>query len=474
MFDIPKSRPWLWYKELSDEYGDVAHFRALGQSFIVLGSADAIFQYLDKRSGNTSDRKQSPMIELSGNSLNLGFMPYGQRWRRHRRTFWQHFHKEAVNNYQSTQRSNAHMFLERLLEEPERLTSHLRYAFTNLVLKVAYGIELADDDHTYTAIGEAAIEGSIEGLVPGKFLVEFLPFLRHIPTWIPGAASQRLFSKWIAAGDRLKNVPYEHMKSSIERAEVSRSILGQLYTRFIAGRRDVDHDQEEIIKNVGAITYLGVFHYTFSTSECMFHALSLHPDVVKRAQKELDEVVGPNRMPDWDDRDALVYITAILLETMRWRSILPIALPHGTTTDDEFRGYFVPAGTVLIPNVWACMHDPEVYESPDEFRPERFIRDGKINQDMRSPLSFIFGFGRRICPGRYFALAGLFIQAASVLHVFDIGPPLDEAGRPIMVDSTMTDGFLVYPKDCRCTIKPRSAQAEALIHDCSRLARSQD
>ena len=78
----------------------------------------------------------------------------------------------------------------------------------------------------------------------------------------------------------------------------------------------------------------------------------LYPEVQIRARAELDAVVGPHRLPDFSDRDQLVYINAILKESLRWHNTFPLALSHGTIADDEIRGYFVPAGTAVIPNVW--------------------------------------------------------------------------------------------------------------------------
>ncbi len=85
------------------------------------------------------------------------------------------------------------------------------------ILKVVYGIDVKDENDDYVQISEEALAGAVEGLMPGKFLVEFLPFLRHIPTWFPGATSQRLWAKWMAAGDRLTNIPFEHTKTKIVR-----------------------------------------------------------------------------------------------------------------------------------------------------------------------------------------------------------------------------------------------------------------
>ena len=144
--------------------------------------------------------------------------------------------------------------------------------------------------------------------------------------------------------------------------------------------------------------------------------MSLYPDIQKKAQAELDTVVGPDRLPDFSDRDSLVYIDAIIKEALRWMPPAPLGLTHCTRKDDELRGYFIPAGTVLIANIWyvysllvhacgdggsnasydrACLHDRDAYESPQEFKPERFLRDGKLDPDVRDPADFVFGFGRR-------------------------------------------------------------------------------
>ena len=78
----------------------------------------------------------------------------------------------------------------------------------------------------------------------------------------------------------------------------------------------------------------------------------MNPDVVRKAHAELDSVVGLHRLPLFKDLDSLVYVNAIVKEALRWHNALPIGVPHSTTSDDEFRGYFVPSDTMLIPNIW--------------------------------------------------------------------------------------------------------------------------
>ena len=80
--------------------------------------------------------------------------------------------------------------------------------------------------------------------------------------------------------------------------------------------------------------------------------MSLNPEVLRKAHAELDAVVGSDRLPNFSDREELVYVNAIIKEVMRWHTVVPLSVPHSTVADDELHGYFIPAGTVLLPNSW--------------------------------------------------------------------------------------------------------------------------
>ena len=80
--------------------------------------------------------------------------------------------------------------------------------------------------------------------------------------------------------------------------------------------------------------------------------MSLHPEVQEKARAELDAIVGSHRLPDFEDRDALVYVNAIVKESFRWHNVVPLGVGHRTVEDTELNGYFIPAGTGIIPNVW--------------------------------------------------------------------------------------------------------------------------
>ena len=121
----------------------------------------------------------------------------------------------------------------------------------------------------------------------------------------------------------------------------------------------------------------------------------LNSKVLKKAQDELDRVVGKDRLPDFSDRDNLPYIDAIMKEVIWWSPPLPVSLPKRVTQDDVYWGYFIPEGAAVVENVWAICRDPNVYPDPESFNPDRFLKDGKIDPSVFNPEERVFGAGRR-------------------------------------------------------------------------------
>lgn len=121
----------------------------------------------------------------------------------------------------------------------------------------------------------------------------------------------------------------------------------------------------------------------------------LYPDVQHKAQAEIDAVVGPHRLPNFSDRQSLPYITAVMKEVTRWHSAAPLGLPHFINVDDEYNGYHIPKGSIVLGNTWGILHDPRTYAEPMEFKPERYFVDGKLDYSSNDPGRFSFGYGRR-------------------------------------------------------------------------------
>jgi len=189
--------------------------------------------------------------------------------------------------------------------------------------------------------------------------------------------------------------------------------------------------------------------------------MALHPDIQKRAQNEIDSIVGTQRLPESGDRPSLPFVEAVYREVKRWRPVLPLGVAHATSEDDIYEGYFIPKGTTVFSNIWAMTRDESVYTDPERFNPDRFFTEGKLNND---DIGVIFGFGRRICPGRHSTDWTVWGAIVSVLWAFNIAKAKDETGKEIELDVAYSDGFISHPLDFACSITPRSETAKNLVH----------
>ncbi|KAK8750012.1 hypothetical protein OTU49_015182, partial [Cherax quadricarinatus] len=149
-----------------------------------------------------------------------------------------------------------------------------------------------------------------------------------------------------------------------------------------------------------------------------------HPKVMHRVQEELDAVVGRSRMPCLDDQQHLPYTEATLCEVLRRSTVVPLGTFHATTRDTTLGGYTIPKGATVIPLLYACHMDSQLWEDPQRFDPTRFIdAEGRV----KKPEQFIpFGVGRRMCLGNVLARSELFLFFTSILHVFNLATPENE------------------------------------------------
>ncbi|KAJ8120615.1 hypothetical protein ONZ43_g2722 [Nemania bipapillata] len=176
--------------------------------------------------------------------------------------------------------------------------------------------------------------------------------------------------------------------------------------------------------------------------------MTLFPEVQRKAQEEIDRVIGSSRLPTFSDRESLPYIDAVLQEAWRWHTVVPLSVPHTADRDDIVGGYYIPKGAAVFPNIWWFTHDPAVYPNPSEFDPSRYLGPNPAPD----PINHIFGYGRRICPA-----------------VFNIGKGLDERGHEIEPTTKPGPGILSRLEAFKATIKPRSPQHAHLIRQVEEL-----
>ncbi|KAJ6491300.1 cytochrome P450 [Mycena vitilis] len=462
LLDMPTEREWETYMKWSPEYNsDIIHLNIAGTSIIVISSAEVANRLL--RSAAYSDRPRMPMVvELMGWGFLSSLLKYGDHWRKHRRLFHRAFNAAAAEAYQPKERSACHELLRRLLRNPDNIMGHLRHMAGNIILSVAYGINVLPQNDPFVALAEEAIHTLVYAVVPGRFLVDMIPILKYVPTWFPGAGFKRKAKEWSKLSQAMIDLPFAETKRDIASGNAPVSFTSLSLSGI---NEDEDKDKaEELVKMVAGTMYAGGADTTVSALGTFFLAMLANPGAQKKAQAEIDSVVGESVLPDFGDRESLPYVSALVKEVFRWRSVAPLAMAHFLTVEDEYQGYRLPAGSIVLANAWAMSHDEAVYPDPYTFEPERFLLEGKLNPAFQDP-DPTFGFGRRLCPGRHMAQASVWINVVSILATFDIAKAVGEDGQVIEPTHEYFSALvsISMPLPFESSVKPRSQRAVELI-----------
>ncbi|KAH9976332.1 cytochrome P450 [Lactifluus volemus] len=450
--------------------GDVFSIRIFGHIIVVLNSLSAVKDLLELRSDVYADRPRLPVMEIQDIGWVLTLCKNNANWREGRRLLDHSLRSGAMTSYRHIMEEETHGFLAKLLATPENFRRHTKFLQGRLITSLTYGYDLKIINDIIEAPTQATEDFS-RFVIPGGAMINYLPFLRHIPSWVPWFSYKPLAQSGKERSKEIKDTSIAFVKNAMLQGTAVPSLASE-YLQEIENLAAPEYQKkEELIKQaLGSILAAGA-DSTVSSMASLFLALTLYPDVQKRAQAELDFVLAGDRLPTFDDRPHLRYIDALCKELLRWQMVTPLAVPHAPSEDDIYRGFFIPKGCTIIVNTCAdlryrraILHDPEIYPDPEVFNPERFLnKDGSLRDD--PVISLAYGAGKRICPGRHFVDATLFIVVSSVLSVFDVTKARDENGHeiPVNVSPNLPGGIVMHPEVFRCSITPRDKVAEELI-----------
>ncbi|KAF5324094.1 hypothetical protein D9619_011206 [Psilocybe cf. subviscida] len=466
ILDIPSVFQWHTYQKWAKEFDtDILYVNLAGTDVIVLNTAEAASDLLEKRSSIYSGRpRMSFLNDLMGWDFNFVFMDYGQQWRTHRRLMHHSFHPAAVKQHHRHLMRSTHNFLSRMLSQPRGGTvEKVRRLAGESIITTVYGITMEENNDPYLAIAEEGSRSIIEGAVVGAFLVDVMPFLKYLPAWIPGASFQRKAMAWRQASQRLYTLPFQAAEQNIEN---DKSTICFATTSLEKAAECTDNAyRRDVIQGTAATIYVAGSETTLSAISSCILGLILRPDVLRRAQDEVDGVVPIGELPSFAHLSRLPYITAIVKETLRWHDAVPLGIAHKLSEEDEYKGFRIPAGATILANSWAMLHREDVYPDPFQFNPDRFMKDGKLDPSVRDPGHACWGFGRRVCQGRHFAFASIWIAIASLVACFDIEKDRDDEGHVIEPVDEIISGITCIPVEFRSWLKPRSLFVEEVIKE---------
>ncbi|KAH9950732.1 cytochrome P450 [Amylocystis lapponica] len=459
---------WTSVNKVAKQYGDVFYMHVFGQGLAFLNTYDGAVELMERRGALYSDKPPMIMVgELCGCENMVAFTRYGDKSRRYRRLMNQALSVAAVRTYQPLLEIETQQLLKRLLTHPDQFSANVaRYAGT-LTLLTVYGYRVTSNDDFFLKLADECVALLANRIAGGGGIwpVDIFPVLKRLPLWAPGAGFLRNAQIWKAKMEEMVDRPYELVKERM----TDGTAIPCFCTTLLDDIQDKDDQaaaaqRDKDIRWVASSIYASSIDTTLTVMSHFLLAMMEYPEALAKARKEIDTVVGPNRLPTFSDRPSLPYLECVMSETLRWGIPVPLGLPHRLTEDDVYNGQFIPKGTLVFANIWNMLKDEELFPNADKFIPERFMEEvDEATAKRRDPRNYAFGFGRRKCPGIHLVEQSLWIAMACMIATLNMKKATDEQGNAIEPEIKFPNAVFRVPGPFKSDIRPRSEQALKVI-----------
>lgn len=385
-------------------------------------------------------------------------MSYTPRFKMHQKLEGFLLDQRATQAYQHLQVLESRQLLFDLLEASyeDAVDCHriLEKSTASTLFMLNYGFRIKSaEDHNLQTIH--AIDDDFSDFFRiGSQPVDLLPFLNHLPAFM---------APW-----KTKAEAHWKMQTGLHLPNLQRGIDSPGWTAAKLAwdkvqKGELEFTFQDLALEFGTMIDAALDGTVETLAWFLIACLTQDRGFVSKAQEELDEVVGRERLPSFEDKPRLPHIGAIFEETLRWRPVGAGGVPHFTKPESSYNGYRIPANSLVIPVQWAINREEAIFGSNVEsFVPERWLSSGKDHAGLAAAA---FGFGRRTCPGRHFARNSLWLSMACILWAFNIKPARDpQTGEAIEVDSmAATDGLVMRPEAFKVVFELRDQEAKDLI-----------
>ncbi|KAI7746939.1 hypothetical protein M8C21_020668 [Ambrosia artemisiifolia] len=401
--------------DMVDIYGPIFTIKLGVHQVVVVSSGEVAKECLTTNDKVFASRPKSKAVEIMAyNYAMFGLAPYGEYWREVRKI----------------------VMLEILSQRRVEMLGHVRVSEVRASMKDIYEAWLMNKDSEGSGMVKVDMKQWFGSLVL-NVLVRIISGARFQHNDEEGVRLQnvvRKFFELLGAFVVSDFIPFTN-GFDLGGYEKEMKMAGKEMDNIIEGLTDFSsprcdfpgYDHDTVIK---ATCLAMITAGSDTTSVTLTWALSLllnHPNILKTTQDEIDEHVGRDRLVEESDIKNLVYLDAIIKETLRLYPAGPLSLPHESMEDCVVSGYNIPKGTRLLVNLWKIHRDPNIWSDPYEFKPERFLTSQKDIDPKGNHFELIpFSSGRRICPGVFFALQVLPLALATVIQQFVISKPSNE------------------------------------------------
>ncbi|KAI3821099.1 hypothetical protein L1987_08656 [Smallanthus sonchifolius] len=439
---------------MADKFGSIFTIKVGVHRVLVVSSSDMAKECLTTNDRVFASRPKAMATELMGyNYANFGLAPYGAYWRQIRRIIVlelsSHHRLQMLADIRVSEVKSSITDIYRTWERnkgsSETVIVDMKQWFgniiVNMVVRMMFGNHFAPGEENRDQF-QKAVKRFVE-LLGVLAPSDAIPWFR----WLDLGGYEKKMKKTAKEMDAVINGWLEDHKKKMNSAsplqvDESRDQPVFMAALFARVKEEVKEDlygfgADEIVKATCLAIYAAGSDTTPVTITWALSLLVNNPLVLKNVQEELEIHVGRDRNVEESDIKNLVYLQAIIKETMRLYPAAPLSVPHESTEDCIVGGYTVPKGTRLWVNIWKIHHDPQIWTDPFEFQPERFLTSHKeIDVKGRHFELMPFGSGRRICLGSSFALEAVQLILASIIHGFEFQKPSNE-----QIDMTESPGL---------------------------------
>ncbi|KAI5988515.1 cytochrome P450 [Pisolithus albus] len=427
------------YAQWSRTYGDIVYIRVFGQDIIFVNSEKTARILAEGRSEIYSDRNRSSVNKDFGTSRMTFALEYGKEWKTHRKLFHLSLRNDVVDRYNDLHLDHARQLSENISRDSSNFFEHLDLYAGAIVTELVYGRRVEGKDDPVFATASALAEILNKQVTANRIVLsKILPFLLYLPSWFPGAGFKRKASQCRKLAAEMVDLPFAMAKDEM----VSYWLLRSAFAHPVQERGVLPHCMISDLLKLGGVEESLAKAATASVLKTVILVMVLYPDVQDKIHTELDTIVGRGTIPTFADRPRLPYLQAVLYETMRWNPPGPLGLPHATTTSDIYEGHYIPKSTFHFIFAYRAMKD-HGYDDPDRFDPTRHLApDGQLRPESRQHNLIFYGFGKRVCPGRFFADHAIWAAAVVMMSTLKFGKAKDSSGKFIEVDPVFPNALI--------------------------------
>ncbi|KAH8165982.1 hypothetical protein CIB48_g2266 [Xylaria polymorpha] len=477
LHQLPLQRLYLKIAELGRKYSSHGLMGLqLGPKthVVVINSWKTARDLLDRRGAIYSSRPDmlaATMVQPPPGDYHFALLKYGSKWRKERKTAMSFLNENQLEKRQPITEAESTQLMYELLVAPERFHEHVTRYHGAVLLASVFGTrakELADNTviKRFFDTQDDWADIIAPGFVPPY---DIFPVLEYVLECVP-----EFLSPWhgwkqkVQAVGQNQHALYRELAAGV-REKIAQGRSRECFMQNLLDGQEKDGYSDIDIEYFGGVLMEGGSDTARNVFETFLLAMAAHPSLLEKAQEEVDEFFGSDKMPVEAHNAKLPYLTACLLETLRWRPSFPSGIPHATTEDDIYEGFFIPANTTVILDIWGIHHDADEFENPEVFDPARFLGNlsgSKTSFDESSMTAlgrqvWTFGAGRRVCPGQDMAMRSLLLTTAKLVWCFDI-----EAVSLHEIDTSI-DAFhgdmLMRPKPFQARFRVRGEHRRRII-----------